>query len=96
MPGFAPTAVKAGVKPPRLDRAPKKPLKKFNWIKVPDRELNQNPQSLWYKMQGSSPSIKVNFDHLEEQFASKPAETKSDSEDKKKTAKVCHKVNYPF
>ena len=58
-------------------------MKKFNWVKLPDRELNQNPSALWVKLQGSASTLKVNLDHLEEQFGQKQVDAKSAEADKK-------------
>ena len=77
---------RTGVKPPKLDRAPKNPMKKFNWVKLPDRDLNQNPHAVWMKLQGAQSSLKVNYDSIEEQFSQKQAEPKA--QDTGKPAKV--------
>ena len=74
-----PPSQQVGVKPPKLERAPKNPMKKFNWIKLPDRELNQNPHAVWMKMQGAKSTLKVNYDSIEEQFSQKQAEPKTEN-----------------
>jgi hypothetical protein len=75
--GAFPGVPKSLIKPPNLERAPRKPMKKFNWVKLPDRELNQNTSSLWFKLQGATPKLKVNFDTLEDQFSQRQLEAKT-------------------
>ena len=64
-------------------------MKKLNWNKLPDRELNQNPHALWVKLQSATLKYPVNFATLEEQFAQRQAEAKQESSEKEKSNKVC-------
>lgn len=83
--GFA--AARALVKPRPLERKPKGAMKKLNWNKLPDRELNSNPHALWVKLQATTLKIQVNYNSLEEVFAQRQAESKQAAVEEKKPSK---------
>ncbi len=57
-------------------------MKKLNWNKLPERELNQNPHAFWTKARGSKSQLSVNFTELEDKFSQKQAESKGESDNK--------------
>ena len=72
----------------RMQRAPKKPMKKLQWSKINEREINQNPNAIWAILRSSSGHIPVDYDHLEEQFAQRQQEARSEGT-AEKSNKVC-------